>query len=302
MHIHRAAGGIAIGLALLLGSARAACPPAGWDEPALERLRAAKFMLPDAAARAALADALLADCLADPRPRLRDALAFDALAAWMRAGALPTAQLDAMRPELTHRLSAEDPSGFARPFAALTLAEIARVDRLTPFLDGAARDDLLRAAVAYERGVRDHRGFDPVQGWRHGVAHGADLLLQLALNPAFDRTALDQIIGAVAAQVAPPGEHFYVYGESERLARPVVYAARRGVHDAAFWNGWLMALVSPGPLANWDDAVKIRAGLARRHNTQAFLQVLYVMVRESGDATLQQRLLPGLVGALKALP
>jgi len=288
--------------AVLGVDANAACPPAGWDEPALARLRAEKFVLPDAAARSALADALVADCLADPRPQLRDELAFEALAAWMRAGALPATQLDAMRRALTRRLLADDPSGFARPFAALTLAEIARVDRLKLFLGSAARDDLLQAAVTYERGVRDYRGFDPVDGWRHGVAHGADLLLQLALNPALDRAALDQIIGAVTAQIAPPGEHFYVYGESERLARPIAYVARRGLHDTAFWSTWLAGLAAPAPLANWDEAFKTRAGLARKHNTQAFVQVLYVMVRESGDTALQQRLLPGLVEALKALP
>ncbi|MEP7102139.1 MAG: DUF2785 domain-containing protein [Burkholderiales bacterium] len=291
-------------LAALLGAAMnvgAACPPAGWDEAALDRLRAAKFALPEAPAREALASALT-DCLADPRPQLRDGIAFEALSTWMRADALPAAQLDAMRRDLTARLTADDPNGFARPFAALTLAEIARVDRLKPFLDPAARDELLRAAVAYERGVRDYRGFDAAQGWRHGVAHGADLLLQLALNPALDRPALDAIIAAAASQIAPPGEHFYIYGESERLARPIYYAARRGLHDTAFWSAWFATLASPAPLASWDDAFKSQAGLARRHNTQAFVQVLYVMAREGGDAALQQRLLPGLVEALKTLP
>lgn len=199
-------------------------------------------------------------------------------------------------------MTADDPDGFARPFAALTLAEIARVDRLRPFLDPAARDALLRAAVDYERGIRDRRGFDPVQGWRHGVAHGADLLLQLALNPALEREALDRIVAAVSAQIAPPGEHFYVYGESERLARPIFHAARRGLQDAAHWHAWLATLASLAPLQSWDDALGTQAGLARRHNTQAFVQVLYVMVRESVDAELQQRLLPGLVDALKRLP
>ena len=281
--------------------AHAACPPAGWDEAALDRLRAAKFALPDASARESLAAALL-DCLADPRPELRDGIAFEALSTWMRAGALPPTQLDVMRRELMRRLAVSDPEGFARPFAALTLAEIARVDRLAPFMEPAARDELLHAAVSYERGIRDYRGFDAAQGWRHGVAHGADLLLQLALNPALDRDALDAIIAAAASQIAPAGEHFYVYGESERLARPIFYAARRGLHDAAYWTAWFGALASPVPLPDWDEALKSQAGLARRHNTQGFVQVMYAMVRESGDASLQQRLLPGLVEALKTLP
>lgn len=294
----------ALAALLLLGaasSARAACPPPGWDEASLERLRAAKFELVDPAARSALANALTA-CLADPRPQLRDGVAFEALSAWMRAGALPTAQLESLRVELQGRLSADDPNGFGRPFAALVLSEIARVDRLKPFLEPASRVGLLRAAVAYEAGIRDHRGFDAAQGWRHGVAHGADLLLQLALNPALGREALDAIVGAVGTQVAPAGEHFYVYGESERLARPVYYAAQRGLHDSAWWSAWLATLASPAPLPTWGEAFKTQAGLARKHNTQAFVQVLYVMVREGGNEALQQRLLPGLVAALKALP
>jgi hypothetical protein len=289
--------------ALCVAAAQAACPPAERDAASLQSLRAAKFEGLDFAARDALARGLL-DCLADSRPELRDEIAFEALSTWMRAGALSTDTLQHLRRELSTRLVAPDPQGFARPFAALALAEVARVDRLKPFLAADERTQLVDAATAYLRGVTDHRGFDAVQGWRHGVAHGADLLMQLGLNPALSPTQLDAIVQAIASQVAPAGEHFYVYGEPERLARPIVYIAGRTTApgDAAYWERWLVALTAPAPLPSWDAAFKTQAGLARRHNTQAFVQVLYVMVRESNDATLQQRLLPGLVAALKALP
>lgn len=294
-----------IGVLLIICTcaAQAACPPEGWDAAALQRLRSAKFEGLETARRDALARGLL-DCLADPRPELRDEIAFEALAAWMRAAALSTEALHQLRRDLSARLVALDPQGFGRPFAALALAEVARVDRIKPYLTDDERGQLVDTATAYLRGVSDHRGFDAAQGWRHGVAHGADLLLQLGLNPALSPGQLDAIVQAVASQVAPAGEHFYVYGESERLARPIVYIAKRatGPGDAAYWGRWLATLAAPAPLSSWDAAFKSQSGLARRHNTQAFMQVLYVMVRESGDATLQQRLLPGLVAALKALP
>ena len=285
----------------MISSAQAACPPVGWDDATLLRLREARFELPDDARRAALAQGLL-DCLGDPRPLLRDEIAFEALSAWLRAGKLPTAQLGAIRDALLPRLTADDPNGYARPFAALALAELARADRLAPWLDTKGRKEMLQAALAYERSVRDYRGFDAAQGWRHGVAHGADWLLQLALNPALDGQALGEIVAAVATQVAPAGEHFYIYGESERLAQPVFYAARRGLHDAQFWSTWMETIAAPAPLASWSDAFKSQAGLAKRHNTQAFVQVLYVMVQESGDAALIERLRPGLLAALRTLP
>lgn len=291
-------GGLLAGLAL---AAYGACPPQDADAAALDRLQAARFELPDDTRRAALALQLL-DCLADPRPHLRDEIAFEALSAWLRAGLLTSATMTTLRDELLRRLSADDPEGFSRPFAALTLAELARVDRLKPWMDLPGRAALLKAAVTYERGVRDYRGFDATQGWRHGVAHGADLLLQLSLNPAIGREALAEIVDAAGAQIAPPGEHFYVYGESERLARPIFYAARRGAHDEGYWRRWLAALANPAPLPNWEAAFKSQAGLARKHNVQAFVQVLYVMVQVSGDEALIQRMQPGLLAALKALP
>ena len=288
-------------LTMLMATAQAACPPADWDEASLDRLKAVQFELNNDARRDVLARQLL-DCLADPRPHLRDEIAFEALSSWLRAGLIAGPSMAAMRDELIRRLAADDPDGFSRPFAALTLAELARVDRLKPWLDAPARAALLRAAVSYERGVRDYRGFDPAQGWRHGVAHGADLLLQLSLNPALGREALSEIIEAAGSQIAPPGEHFYVYGESERLARPIFYAARRGLHDDGYWRRWLVALADPAPLPNWEAAFKSQAGLARRHNTQQFVQVLFVMVNVSGDDALAKRLQPGLLAALKALP
>src|SRR5258706_115270 len=176
-----------IASALLAGcvcSAQAACPPAGRDANALQRLLGAKFEGLETGPRDALARGLL-DCLADPRPELRDAIAFEALAAWMRAGALSSDALPFLRRELSER--------------------------------------------------------------------------------------------------------------------PIAYIAKRttGPGDVAYWERWLGALAAPAPLPSWDAAFKSQSGLARRHNAQAFMQVLYVMVRESGDATLQQRLLPGLVAALK---
>ena len=41
------------------------------------------------------------------------------------------------------------------------------------------------------KSMLDYRGFVPGAGWRRAVAHGADLLMQLALNPAVERTQLD---------------------------------------------------------------------------------------------------------------
>lgn len=280
------------------GATSAACPPDGTSRAELQALHAQRWQAPvDDAARAALAIGLL-DCLPDPDPTLRDTFAFEALQAWMRAGRLAPATLQRIRTRLVGVLAAPaDAAGFAQPFAALALAEVARVDRLAPFLADDERAALVDAGTRWLAAVRDYRGFDAAQGWRHGVAHGADLMLQLALNPRLQRAQGEALRAAIAAQVLADGEHAYRFGEPERLMAPVFYLARRDWWSAADWQAWLDALAArrvrpPAPTA---------VSLAQRHNLGAFVTALYVSVQESPDAALRERLLPGLRRAVAAL-
>jgi hypothetical protein len=292
-------------LALLAGSAFAApapsaCPPGSHDLASLESLKAAGFEIADDSRRQSLALALV-PCLADPDPGLRDGIAFEAYYSWLRANLLDAQT----RAQLLERLSAQlepqaaDRVGFKQPFAALVLSELARTDRVTPWLTPLQRAALVMQSARYLVSIRDYRGFDEKSGWRHGVAHGADLALQLVMNPAVDRAGLDQLLGAVAAQVIPRGGHSYIDGEPERLARPVLYAAQRGLLTARDWDAWLRKLLTPAETGR-DDTYRTRAGLARVHNLHAFLFALYVNAREIGDPNMQV-LVPALQAALKSL-
>jgi hypothetical protein len=278
-----------------------ACPPTPHTRDSLEALKAAGFQVEDPARRATLALDLLA-CLESPNPVLRDGVAFEAWSTWLRAGQLDpptrTQALDRLLPMIAP--GADPGAGFRAPFAALVLSEVARTDRIAPWLEPPARQRLLDAGAAYLGSVRDYRGFDEREGWRHGVAHGADLMLQLVLNPALDKPQIDQALAAVAAQVAPAG-HAYIHGEPERLARPVLYAALRGLHTEAEWKAWFDGLVTPAPAATWREAMGTQAGLARRHDLRAFLLAVYVeQVSSDKPGLLAMR--PALETALKQLP
>jgi hypothetical protein len=100
--------------------------------------------------------------------------------------------------------------------------------------------------------------------------------------------------------VLPPGTHSYVFGEGQRLMRPVFYIAARGLHDTAFWTAWLGRIAAA---AAWPVGQPISlAALSRMHNARGFLWPLYAAVQESADPALRDRLLPGLQAALRALP
>jgi len=274
------------------------CPPAAWDRAALDALKRAEFALDDDARRDALARALPA-CLAHRDPLLRDGIAYAALAAWMRAGALAPATVRALQDDLLAQLERPDADGFRAPFAALALAETARTDRISPWMSREERAVVVERAARYLAAVRDYRGYDDVEGWRHGVAHGADWVLQLALNPQLDAPALERLIAAVAVQAVPEAPHAYVFGEPQRLAAVVSYVARRGLRDEAGWSDWFAALLprlGDGTLA-WRDT----GWLARRHDLVAFLQAVHAEAA-LGEDPRQKLLLPGVAAALRAVP
>lgn len=270
-------------------------PAAGYDRGELDALKAAEWALPDDAERNALALALTA-CLGDPDPTLRDGIVFEGLQHWLRAKQLSPETMRALASDLQAQLTAPDPQGFRQPFAALVLSEVARADRIEPYLDPAARMQLLDRSLSYFTGVRDYRGFDEREGWRHGAAHGADLMLQLSLDPAFGKPELERITAAIAGQVAPAG-HFYTYGEPERLARPIIFMAQRGLISEAEWTRWFAQFVP----AQGENLYASQAGLARRHNVNAFLYSVWLNAKLSQN-TDDDVLLPGAEAAIRAMP
>lgn len=269
--------------------AQQTCPPPGFGKADLLQLAQRGFAIDDDAARVRLAHGLLA-CLGDPDPVLRDDIAFSAYSAWMRGKHLDTATLRSLRDGLYASLDGDDERGFRRPFAALMLSEIARTDRIEPWMSVAERDAMVGKAVAYLKSVRDYRGYDPAQGWRHGVAHGGDWLLQLAMNPALQHPQLRSVLEAVSSQVAPASGHAYVFGEPERLARPVLYVARRSLLSEAEWNAWFGALAAS--LGGSPQRYKDSVWLARRHDLRAFLGAVYIDADQSGDTQVRALKIP----------
>ena len=279
--------GLWLVLALLAGApATAACPPAGRDKAALETLKADGFKLDDKAARASLALGLVA-CLGDADPALRDAIGYEALSHWMRADQFDAGFLRRLRDALYLQLDASDPLGVLHPFAALALSEVARTDRIAPWMRPDERAAMLERAIGYLGSVRDYRGFEPGIGWRHGVAHGADWLLQLSLKPSLDVGQLRRIVDAVSLQAVPEAGHAYVFGEPARLARPVAWVARRGLLSQADWQAWLDALGARVDASVEASARDEAVALARRHDLVAFLSALYIEADASDNASLR---------------
>jgi len=269
------------------------CLTKQWSKVTLLHLKQVKFKVKSSEEREQLALQLL-NCLASPDPTIRDGIAFEALSHWMRNEDLNTSTYKQMFNELIKVLTVQvdDEQGVYQPFAVLVLAELARVDRKSPYLSMLQRELLVNSASKHLTDVRDYRGFDSKVGWRHDVAHSADLLLQLSLNNNINKAQLDVILKALASQVSP-FEHFYIYGEAKRLALPVAYVFLRNQHTVKEWENWLSSVISPSPFSSWQDMYDSQAGLAKQHNTQAFLQTFYITIKGSKNEVLVS-MLPAL--------
>lgn len=282
----------------------ASCSPVGYDSATLLKLKADKFDIAEHTARQDLALAL-ADCLSDPNPKIRDGVAYEALSIWMRGGKLERSTIIALKQSLLAKVRGAnddtDGGGYGRPFAALVLSEVARVDRIEPFMSAGERSEFVSAATTFMDNISDYRGYNDKQGWRHNVAHGSDWLMQLTLNESVTGSDLVSIRNAVAKQVRADGEHAYIHGEPDRLARPILFLARRGTFSELEWTSWIEALANPSPLSSWNDAFSSEHGLAKRHNVKAFLKSLYLNASLSDDPNIRA-LLPGVTDALRKLP
>jgi hypothetical protein len=276
------------------------CPPPQWTVTRLDALKRDGFKLPDSVERRELALALPA-CLGHPNPSIRDGIAFEALTAWMRAGQLDQATLRSLRGSLLKMLATPDAEGFRAPFAALVLAEVARTDRLAAWMSADEREELIRAAAMFLAKVRDYRAFNNSEGFRHGVAHGADLALQLGLNPLTTKSQLDHLMLAVASQVSPDADVAYWAGEPDRLARAILLIAQRKLHSESEWQSFFVEVANPKPLASWRAAFTSELGIKKRHNVRAFLLSVYASASSSDDAGIRQLIAP-VTAALKSVP
>jgi uncharacterized protein DUF2785 len=277
------------------------CTTALWTKRKLVKLKQNNFALNSSTVRQKLALQLV-NCLGESDAVLRDGIAFEGLSYWMRAKALDEKTRVTIFKQLIGLVnSKEDPSdGFYPAFSALMLAEVIRADRVKPFLSIQQRQQTVDTMAKFMIKQQDHRGFDDIEGWRHAIAHTADVFLQLALNPATTKAQADIMLNAISYQIVPKDGHFYIYGEPRRLAFAVVYIYLRDFHSDDEWQAWVTNISQAKPFNNWQETYQSQRGLAKLHNTQLFLQSFYVLIRESTNPRLK-RMQPALIAALKSV-
>jgi len=275
------------------------CNVGSYAQADILALKAQKFAGLEEAAINQIAFDML-PCLGHPDPAIRDGLVYESLSGFLRAEQITDATKLKMFDYVLSVLTGSAAEGsYNRPFAALDMSELARADRVNAYLSDAQRDLLVQSTAQYMASITDYRGFVDGEGWRHGVAHTADLILQLSLNPKITDSQLHTLQTALATQIAPTSGHAYIHGEPERMARAVLYIANRGVILDEKWGTWFAKLADPEPMAAWNDVYKSEAGLAKLHNTKAFVSAIYINAAETKNENIKALLAPARAALIK---
>lgn len=215
--------------------------------------------------------------LGDPDPRVRDEIAFPALATWIDEGVYDDLLVglgDGIATGLAEGLGNVDDSVFRRSWSAAVLAEI--VDRDTSALL-LAPDVVLRwgdQLMTWLCREQDLRGFVPGRGYAHAVAHGADTLGALARSPHFGRLELIVVLDVIADRLLLPTEEFLTAGEDDRLAFATMHLLCRNLLGLDVLTPWANRLAAGAtPSGDPDHHPFHVAG-----NVQSYLRSLYLQL------------------------
>jgi hypothetical protein len=268
---------------------------------ALQTLKKENFVIKAAEHRNKIAVKLLL-CLGSPDPKVRDGIVYEATREWLRGNLLDQVTIKTMFDFLIDTLEQtnQDPLNFTQPFAALVLSEVLRVDRIKPYLKANELQKAIKVTTSYMANTVDYRGFEDPQGWRHAVAHTADVFLQLSLNNNVSKVQLGQLLDALKTQVSPQQLHFYVFGEPKRLAMAFIYIVLRGEHTEQEVASYLDSVASPAPFTDWQSVYSDKEGLAKLHNTRNFIYSIFAISAQSNNPTLKS-MQPKLVELIKKI-
>jgi len=182
--------------------------------------------------------------LASDDPVLRDDVAYSAAERWiLRDRRLSPADLRRLLQLWTANLDdglgdARGDRVFKRSFSALCLSLIAAADLSAPFLEPAEARAFFDRILEYFQKERDLRGFDPVHGWMHTVAHTSDTLKFLARNPKLPAGSDARLLAAARAKIESH-DAVFTWGENDRLALALHSAVRRSDADAPALAAWI---------------------------------------------------------------
>jgi len=213
--------------------------------------------------------------LSSSDPELRDDIAYTIYAIWLKKGMFTHETIEYHISQLMRNLEEgigerDTDSVFLRSFSVLFLAEIVHNDNKTPKLKKATIDTLVDKALSYLEQEKDPRGFIPVKGWAHALAHNADLLTVLVKNKHTDGEQHLHILNGITQKLISATDWVYTFGEDDRLSAVALSVFQRGTLNASTLHNWISSFTG-----NWKGAWMNEERTRAFFNVRNFTRSLY---------------------------
>jgi len=224
--------------------------------------------------------------LGNTDPELRDDIAYGVYANWLKREMFTKDEIRVHINELLSNLDkgigeTESESVFLRTFSVLLLAEIVHNDNKKPLLDKDQIESILAKGLWYFDAEKDPRGYIPVKGWAHALAHTADLMLVLGKNRNTEKTDLEKILQGIANKLVHSTNWVYIHGEDDRLANAVMAILQRNLASIDFLGTWLKSFTEPEK--SWNGAYMDDGQAKAFHNSRNFLGSLSQTIRTADE-------------------
>lgn len=226
-------------------------------------------------------------------PELRDDIAYIVYANWLKQDLYTKDEIRAHIGELLGNLEkgigeVESDSVFLRTFSVLLLAEIVHNDNKKSLLEKEQSQTILEKGLWYLDAEKDPRGYIPVKGWAHSLAHTADLMMVLGRNRHLTREDLARILQGIANKIMQPNNYVYIHREDERLANAVAEILQRGLLNLAHVEKWASEFLQPDKFT-YDGTFK--EDISRVYqNTRNLLRSVYLQILSRDELPHKEKL------------
>ena len=117
---------------------------------------------------------------------------------------------------------------FTRSFSTLLIALILYRDNEDDFLSKDMVHQIKDKLVEYINLEKDLRGYVPVKGWAHSIAHVSDAIDELVKNQKIDQGMYLEILKPLWEKVFV-SDSVYVHDEDERILHPILQLLNNGL-------------------------------------------------------------------------
>ncbi|MFJ8515238.1 DUF2785 domain-containing protein [Lysinibacillus xylanilyticus] len=119
---------------------------------------------------------------------------------------------------------------FTRTFTSLLIALILYRDNEDNFLSEDKIDECKDRLLAYLSAESDVRGYVPMKGWAHSVAHMADAIDELVKNPKLNKASYIEVVGTLFNAILQEN-YAFIHEEDERILVPIFTMLEHGLEE-----------------------------------------------------------------------